>query len=221
MIQAKQNSKWFLAIVNNNWKERQSSIRKWCCKLGEKKEILISSKCVVPENIHTPLPTEGIGFSRGEGESICLIFHWGRGVTIGKYFQRVLVTRKRVITKKKHKTLPWQFICEDIKHNESGLNGHNKHILSVPWRDLSCENVPYGLPFSNRFGIHLNSSGCLFKKNCHLFERLGLSIWKKSPSVQTAWAIRSKKNLWTVRATEAICSQINFSRVSVPKPFRH
>ena len=221
MIQAKQNSKWFLAIVNNNWKERQSSIRKWCCKLGEKKEILISSKCVVPENIHTPPPTEEIGFSRGEGESICLIFHWGRGVTIGKYFQRVLVTRKRVITKKKHKTLPWQFICEDIKHNESGLNGHNKHILSVPWRDLSCENVPYGLPFSNRFGIRLNSSGCLFKKNCHLFERLGLSIWKKSPSVQTAWAIRSKKNLWTVRATEAICSQINFSRVSVPKPFRH
>ena len=66
-----------------------------------------------------PPPTEGIGFSRGEGGgSICLIFQWGGGVTIGKYFQRVLVTRKRV-TKKKHKNLPRQFICEDIKHDES------------------------------------------------------------------------------------------------------
>ena len=100
----------------------------------------------------------------------------------------VLVTRKRVITKKKHKTLPRQFICEDIKHNESGLNGHNKHILSVPWRDLSCENVPYGLPFSNRFGICLNSSGCPFKtndlgyqfeKSRDPFERLGLSVRKR------------------------------------------
>ena len=56
--------------------------------------------CVVPENIHTPppTPTEGIGFSRGEGGSICLptgkLFSSGEGgVTIGKYFQRVLVRR--------------------------------------------------------------------------------------------------------------------------------
>ena len=54
----------------------------------------------------------------GGGGSMCLIFQWGGGVTIGKYFQRVLVTRKRV-TKKKHKNLPWQIICEDIKHDES------------------------------------------------------------------------------------------------------
>ena len=32
---------------------------------------------MVPENIHTT-PTEGIGFSRGEGGSICLIFQWGQ-----------------------------------------------------------------------------------------------------------------------------------------------
>ena len=44
------------------------------------------------QKISTP-PMEGIGFSRG------------RGVTIGKYFQRVLVAHKRV-TKKKHKNLP-------------------------------------------------------------------------------------------------------------------
>ena len=50
-------------------------------------------------------PTEGIGFSRGEGGSICLIFQGGGGVTIGKYFQRVFVAHKRV-TKKKHKNLP-------------------------------------------------------------------------------------------------------------------
>ena len=80
--------------------------------------------CAVPENIHTPPPpTEGIGFSRGEGGQFAN-FPGGRGggggggVTIGKYFQRVLVTRKRV-TKKKHKNLPRQFICEDIKHDES------------------------------------------------------------------------------------------------------
>ena len=64
-------------------------------------------------------PTEGIGFSRGEGGVNLPNFPVGRGgVTIGKYFQRVLVTRKRV-TKKKHKNLPRQFICEDIKHDES------------------------------------------------------------------------------------------------------
>ena len=40
-----------------------------------------------------------------------------------------------------------------------------KHILSVPWRDLSRENVPYGSPFLNGFGMHLNSSGYPFKKD--------------------------------------------------------
>ena len=64
-------------------------------------------------------PTEGVRFSTGEGGSICLIFQWGgRGVTIWKYFQRVLMTHKRV-TKKKHKNLPRQLIFEDIKHDES------------------------------------------------------------------------------------------------------
>ena len=64
-------------------------------------------------------PTEGVGFSSGGGGgSICLIFQWRGGrVTIGKYFLRVLVTRKRV-TKEKYKNQPRQFICEDIKHDE-------------------------------------------------------------------------------------------------------
>ena len=79
---------------------------------------LHSCESVVPENIHTP-PRKGSDFPGGGG-SICLIFQWeeGGGVTIGKYFQRVLVTRKRV-TKKKHKNLPGQFICKHIKHDES------------------------------------------------------------------------------------------------------
>ena len=65
--------------------------------------------------------------------------------------------------------------------------------MSVPWRDLSRENVPYGLPFSNAFGIRLNGLGYPFKNNCHPFERLWLSVREKLSSVRTAWAIRLKK----------------------------
>ena len=65
--------------------------------------LLLNSKCVVPENILLPPRPQGRDriFQGGWG-SICLIFQWEGGVTIGKYFQRVLVTRKRV-TKKKQK----------------------------------------------------------------------------------------------------------------------
>ena len=66
-----------------------------------------------------PLPPHGRDWIFQGGGGVNLPnFPVGRGVTIGKYFQRVLVTRKRV-TKKKHKNLPRQFICEDIKHDES------------------------------------------------------------------------------------------------------
>ena len=78
---------------------------------------------------------------------------------------------------------------------------------------------------SKKIVIRSNDLGYLFGKSCHPFERLRVSVWKKLSSAQTAWAIRlkkvvirSKKNLLTVRATEAICSKIKFSRVSVPKP---
>ena len=66
-------------------------------------------------------------------------------------------------------------------------------------------NVPYGLPFSNGFGIR--SKKIVIRSNSwgYPFEKI---------------AIRSKKNLSTVRSTKAVCSKINFSRVSVPKPFR-
>ena len=77
--------------------------------------------CVVPENIHTPPPRphgRDRIFQRGGGVNLPNFPVGSGGVTIGKYFLRVLVTRNRV-TKKKHKNLPRQFICEDIKHDES------------------------------------------------------------------------------------------------------
>ena len=55
--------------------------------------------------------------------------------------------------------------------------------------------------------IPLNSWGYLFKKTCYQFKWLGLSL--------------SKKKLSTIRATEAICSKINFSQVSISRQFRH
>ena len=78
---------------------------------------------MVPENIHTPPPPHGRDrIFQGGGAVNLPNFPVGRGrgggVTIGKYFQRVLMTRKRV-TKKKHKNLPRQFTCEDITHDES------------------------------------------------------------------------------------------------------
>ena len=68
--------------------------------------LLLNSKCVVPENIHYPPPP-----LRPHGRDRIFQGGWGvnlpnfpvgrgGGVTIGKYFQRVLVTRKRV----KHET---------------------------------------------------------------------------------------------------------------------
>ena len=82
---------------------------------------------------------------------------------------------------------------------------------------------------SKKIVIRSNDLGYPFEKSCHPFELLGLSVWKKLSSVRMAWdirlkkllsvrtarAIRSKKNLSTVRATEAICSKINFSRVCI------
>ena len=53
---------------------------------------------------------------------------------------------------------------------------------------------------SNGFGIRLNGSGYPFKKNCHPFEQLGLSVGKNCHlfeqlglTVRTAWAISLKK----------------------------
>ena len=202
-------------------------------------------------------PRKGSDFPGGGGVNLPN-FPVGRGVTIGKYFQRVLVTRKRV-TKKKHKNLPRQFICEDMKHDESWratkyrlLTDGLMDIANIFFQSLGVTSLAKTFPTVCRFRTDLVSVwtawgirsktivirssgfGYLFGKNCHPFERLGLSVWKKLSSVRTAWdillkkllsvqtarAICSKKNLSTVRATEAICSKINFSRVSIPKPFR-
>ena len=74
---------------------------------------------------------------------------------------------------------------------------------------------------SKKIAIRSNGLGYPFEKDCHPFERLGISVFKKLLTVRTAQAIRSKKNLSIIRATEAICSKINFRRVSIPKPFHH
>ena len=107
-----------------------------------------------------------------------------------------------------------------------GLTSHVKTFLTVCCfqTDLVSLWTAPGIR-SKKIVIRLNDLGYPFGKSCHPFERLGVSVWKKLSSARTAWAvrlkkvvIRSKKNLLTVRATEAICSKINFSRVSVPKP---
>ena len=75
----------------------------------------------------------------------------------------------------------------------------------------------------------------MFLMVCHFRTDL-VSVQKKLSSIRTAWAIcsikvviglKKKLSVWTawdmrstVRMTEAICSKINFSRVSIPKPFR-
>ena len=107
-----------------------------------------------------------------------------------------------------------------------GVTSHVKKFLTICC--FQTDLVSLWMALSNRskkIVIHSNDLGYPFGKSCHPFERLGVSVWKKLSSARTAWAIclkkvviRSKKNLLTVRATEAICSKINFSRVSVPKP---
>ena len=114
------------------------------------------------------------------------------------------------------------------------------------WTDLVSVWMARGIP-SKKIVIHSNSLGYQFGKNCrpfeqrglsvpkkcHPFEWLGLSVWKKLSSLRTAWdirfkkllsvrtarAIRLKKKLSTIGGTEPICSRINFSQVSIPKPF--
>ena len=107
-----------------------------------------------------------------------------------------------------------------------GLTSHVKKFLTVCFFQTDLVSL-WTAPSirSKKIVIRLNDLGYPFGKSCHPFERLGVSIRKKLSSARTAWAIRlkkvvirSKKNLLTVRVTEAICSKINFSRVSVPKP---
>ena len=95
------------------------------------------------------------------------------GVTIGKYFQRVLVTHKRV-TKKKHKNLPRQYICEDImtdckrRYNDWGYP-FKKKLSSVrtTWairlKKVVIRSNCLGYPFE-KIVIRSNGSGYPFEK---------------------------------------------------------
>ena len=138
-------------------------------------------------------------FQRGGGINLPN-FPVGRGGHHKEIFPEGSRDAQRV-TKKKHKKLPRQFIYEDIKHTTKvkellnlRINGHNEDILSVPWRDLSRENVPYGFVVFERIWYPFERlGGYPFKKNCRPFERLGLSVWKRLSSVWTTRAIRLKK----------------------------
>ena len=108
--------------------------------------------------------------------------------------------------------------------------------VSVP-KKLSSIRTAWAICLE-KIVVHLNGLGYLFGKNCRPFEQLGLSVSKKKINIihsnglgypfqkivihvflQDARAMRLKKNLSTVGGTEPICSKINFSRISIPKPF--
>ena len=79
----------------------------------------------------------------------------------------------------------------DLKSSSKQIFLEHWHWVPLITSTLSLKNV---LPFLNGFGIRLNGSGYPFQKNFHPFERLGLSVRKKLSSVWTACSIRSKKN---------------------------
>ena len=96
---------------------------------------------MVPENIHNP-PLHGRDrIFQGGGEAICLIFQWRGG---GGHHREIFPEASRDAqegNKEKHKNLPRQFICEDIKHDEKyitnifcqslGVTSHAKTFLTV------------------------------------------------------------------------------------------
>ena len=64
--------------------------------------------------------------------------------------------------------------------------------------DLTLHNIPYGFPCSNgqQFlysSLAVQTAWTICSKHCHPFEQLGISVWKKLLSLQTAKAICSKK----------------------------
>ena len=74
------------------------------------------------------------------------------------------------------------------------VTSHTKTFLTVCrfWTDLVSVWTAWGIR-SKKIVVLSNGLRYSFEKNCHPFERLGLSVWKKLSSVRTAWAIRLKK----------------------------
>ena len=86
---------------------------------------------------------------------------------------------------------------------------------------------------SEKIVVRLNSLFYPFQKKLSSAWTAWAVCWKKLSSPRMAWdirfkkllsvrmarAIHSKKKLSTVGGTEPICSKINFSWVSIPKPF--
>ena len=115
------------------------------------------------------------------------------------------------------------------------LNGFGIRLngLGYPFKKNFQPFERLGLSVRKKLSSVWTACSIRSKKKCHLLERLGLSVWKKLSSPRMAWdihfkkllsvrmarAIHSKKKLSTVGGTEPICSKINFSWVSIPKPF--
>ena len=63
------------------------------------------------------------------------------------------------------------------------INKHNDHILSVPWHDLSCENIPSFLAVFERIAVQMDLVSIW----------TAMAIRSKMSSIQADWAICSKK----------------------------
>ena len=133
------------------------------------------------------------------------------------------------------KTLPfWKLfltnfktICDLSCENVRSLQFDVFAWIAICIRCISCLNRlsirsnSSGCLCEKKIGIRSNSPGYPCKENLHRFKWLMLSVQKNLSSFGTAWAVCSKKlspvwkKLLTVRATGAICSKINFSRVSI------
>ena len=91
-----------------------------------------------------------------------------------------------------------------------GVTSHAKTFLTVcRFRtDLVSVWTAWGIR-SKTIVIRSSGFGYLFGKNCHPFERLGLSVWKKLSSVRKAWDICLKKMLsvrtaWAIRLKKIV-----------------
>ena len=115
----------------------------------------------------TPPPRKGSDFQGGR-EAICLIFQWGGG---GGQHREIFPEGSRDAqegNKEKHKNLPRQFICEDIKHDKSYIT------------NIFCQS------------LGVTSHAKMFLTVCRFRTDLA-SVQKKLSSVRTTWAIRLKK----------------------------
>ena len=142
-------------------------------------------------------------FQGGRGGSICQIFQWGGKCSIGKYFQTVFMMRKRV-TKKKTQKFTTTIYLRRIRINEHGIVSPLQCPLT--WKLSSWFAVFKRIAVQTNLVFVWTAPAIHSKnKNCHPFEWLGLSVWKKMSSLWTGCAMHLKKKWSSVRMAWAIC----------------